>query len=176
MEKKKIDAKLLTHIILGSVALVGFAIIAVLVLCNYKFTIDGFNVAVANGRNKGLTGFFKVFTHIGSGFIAIPVVLIIFLAMFFAFKEKRLGAFSAVFFGAVCVANFIIKRMVRRMRPEHLMIIEETGFSFPSGHAMMSFALFAILAFLAFKFIKNKPLKYSLIALFFNSSLHSTSP
>ena len=155
MEKKRIDANLLTHIILASAALVAFAIIAVLVLCDYKFAIDGFNVAVANGRTKGLTSFFNVFTYLGSGYIAIPIVFIGFLAMFFVFKQKRLGLFSAGYFGVVCVANFIIKRIIRRIRPEHLMIIEETGFSFPSGHSMMSFALFALLTFFAFKFIKN---------------------
>ena len=164
MEKNKINKQLITHIVLGSLALICFMVIAILVLCKHTFAIDGFNVAVANGRNKGLTAFFKVFTHLGSGFIAIPVVFIGFLAMFFVFKHKRLSLFSVAFFGLTCVANFIIKRIIRRIRPEHLMIIEETGFSFPSGHSMMSFALFAILAFFAYLFIKNKPLKYSLMA------------
>ena len=86
--------------------------------------------------------------------------------IWFVMKNKRLSVFYAGTFGLVCVANFILKQIVRRIRPEHLMIIEETGFSFPSGHAMMTFAFFALAIHFVWKTIGNKALKIILTSLF----------
>ena len=63
---KKIDRKLLTNIILTSLAFFIFAVIAILVMCDYNFKIDKFNVSVANNRNDFWTSFLKIFTHLGS--------------------------------------------------------------------------------------------------------------
>ena len=77
-----------------------------------------------------------------------------------------MSVFYAGTFAIVCIANLVIKQIVRRARPEHLMIIKETGFSFPSGHAMMTFAFFAILIHFVCKTLKNKALKVSLVSIF----------
>ena len=164
--EKKIDRKLLTNIIISAVALICFLAIAVLVMCDYNFKIDKFNVVVANNRNKFWTGFFKIFTHLGSFYTLAVLAIIGVVLIWFVMKNKRLGAFYAGTFAIVCIANFVIKQIVRRVRPEHLMIIEETGFSFPSGHAMMTFAFFALAIHFIWKFIQNKPLKITLVSVF----------
>ena len=164
--QKKVDKKLIINLIMVGLATLGFLAIMILVLNNYNFRIDRFNGCVANNRTKFFTAFFKVFTHLGSFYTLAALAFIGVLVIWFVMKNKRMSIFYAGTFAVVCVANFIIKQIVRRARPEHLMIIEETGFSFPSGHAMMTFAFFAILIHFVCKMVKNKTLKISLVSVF----------
>ena len=164
--QKKVNKNLITMISTAGVAFFGFLAIMILVLCDYNFKIDKFNVVVANNRNGFLTSFLKIFTHLGS-FYALAVLAVVGVVLiWFVMKNKRLSAFYAGTFAIVCIANFLIKQIVRRVRPEHLMIIKETGFSFPSGHAMMTMCFFALAIHFVCRTIKNKPLKITLISLF----------
>ena len=45
-------------------------------------------------------------------------------------------------------------------------IIEETGYSFPSGHSMVSMAFYGYLIYLIYKYVKNKYIKWISIVLF----------
>ncbi len=161
--QKKINKCLLGQIILSSIALLGFLAIMILVVCKYNFKIDQFNVTVANNRNNFLTGFFKGFTHLGSFYVLALLTLVGIALIWFVKKDKRLALFYGISFAKVCVANIILKHVIKRIRPEHLMIIKETGYSFPSGHAMMTFAFFFLLAHFLWITIKNKPLKITLV-------------
>ena len=164
--QKKNNVKLITSIAIASVSLVAFLVMMILVLNNYTFKIDKFDVVVAENRTSGWTSFFKYFTHIGSFYTLAVLAVIGVVLLFFVFKQKRLSIVSGVCFACVCVSNYIIKRIVERPRPLNLMIIKETGFSFPSGHTMMSFAFFGLLIWITAMLIKNKPLKISLISIF----------
>ena len=123
--KKKLNKGLVTSISTASVAFLGFLAIMILVLCGYNFKIDKFNVFVANNRTSFLTGFMKIFTHLGSFYTLAVLALIGVVLIWFVKKDKRMSAFYAGCFALVCISNFIIKQIVRRIRPEHLMIIEE---------------------------------------------------
>ncbi len=166
MEKKIKRRILILNVVLSSVAFIGFLLIAILVICDYNFKIDAFNIAVANNRNEFWTSFFKIFTYLGSFYTLALLSIVGIMLIWFVMKNKRMSIFYGGTFGLVCVANFIIKRIIRRIRPEELMIIEEVGFSFPSGHAMMTFAFFALLIHFVWKTIKNKTLKTTLVMLF----------
>ncbi len=164
--QKNVNKNLIIGISAMSVALVLFSILAIMVLCDHVFWLDKFNVAVANHRTKGWTNFFKIFTHLGSFYTMAGLTLVGCLLLWFYLKKKRMSVFFLVCFATTGIANFIFKRVVRRIRPEHLMIIAETGFSFPSGHSMMSFVFFALEIYFVWNFIKNKTLKISLISVF----------
>lgn len=58
------------------------------------------------------------------------------------------------------VLNNILKVLFHRQRPmlEHLVPV--TGLSFPSGHAMISYAFYGLIIYLVWLNIKNKYLKY----------------
>lgn len=163
--QKKVDKKLIMGMILTSIAFLGFLAFMIMALCDYSFKMDNFNVIVANNRNSFWSSFFKIFTHLGSFYTLAILALVAVILLWFVKKDKRLSIFYAVCFAVVCISNFVIKQIVRRIRPEHLMIIEETGFSFPSGHAMMTFAFFFLLAHFIWIMIKNKPIKISLVVL-----------
>ena len=64
--------------------------------------------------------------------------------------------------------NLILKILIQRPRPNGFNIINETGYSFPSGHSMVSTAFYGLLIYLSYKNIKNKILRRSIcIILFF---------
>jgi membrane-associated phospholipid phosphatase len=44
-------------------------------------------------------------------------------------------------------------------------IIEETGYSFPSGHSMISMAFYGYIIYLIYKYVKNKYIKWISIVL-----------
>lgn len=164
--QKNVKKVMITNLILASISLLAFVAMTTLVLCDYNFKIDQFNSVIANNRTKFWTEFFKVFTHLGSFYTLALISLVGVLILFFYKKDRRLSVFYAVGFSKICIANFILKLIIKRLRPEHFMIIKEVGFSFPSGHTMMSFAFFFLLGHYVWRTIKNKQLKIILIALF----------
>ena len=161
--EKKIDKNLVVLSIALGITLILLAVFAVLTQTGHVFWLDKFNVAVVNNRNTFSTKFFKIFTHLGS-FITLAILAIVAVVLlWFVAKKKRMSVFYLACFFVAAVANFVIKRIIKRPRPEHFMIIEETGFSFPSGHSMMSFILFALAIHFVYKSVKNKWLKWFII-------------
>ena len=55
--------------------------------------------------------------------------------------------------------NIILKNVFVRQRPNELRLIEETGYSFPSGHAMASTAVYGLLLYIVFREVKNKKIR-----------------
>lgn len=113
-------------------------------------------------QNNFLTGFFKVLTHFGS-FITIGILSLIMTIVIKPFLVKIFAVVNVGFVGVFCV---VCKHIVKRPRPVGINLIEETCFSFPSAHAMISVVFYGFLIFLIWKFIKNKPLKIVLTILF----------
>ena len=58
------------------------------------------------------------------------------------------------------IFNQYLKLFFSRPRPVDLMIVEEKGYSFPSGHSMISMAFYGFIIFLIWKYLKNKKLKW----------------
>ena len=52
---------------------------------------------------------------------------------------------------SVFILNYILKLIFSRERPIDINLIAETGYSFPSGHAMISLAVYGFLAYLLWK-------------------------
>ena len=63
------------------------------------------------------------------------------------------------------LVNQIVKHIVRRPRPSVLRLVEESGYSFPSGHSMVSVALYGIIVYTIYKNVKNKYVKWISIVL-----------
>ena len=60
------------------------------------------------------------------------------------------------------IFNLLLKNIIRRNRPVGYRLVEETGFSFPSGHSMASMAFYGLIIYLVFKYVKNKYAKIAL--------------
>lgn len=101
----------------------------------------------------------KFMTNFGGAIFVISLTTI----LFFVIKDKKIGISIITNLGIVTILNQIIKFIMQRPRPTEFRIIEETGYSFPSGHSMVSLAFYGYLIFLIYKYINNKHLKRTLI-------------
>ncbi len=106
-----------------------------------------------------LTPIFKIITWFGSATCLIPLAIV----LFFTIKNKKVGGLVGANLIIITILNQALKIIVQRPRPTEYRIINETGYSFPSGHSMVSMAFYGFLIYLIYKNIKNKYLKISLI-------------
>lgn len=101
----------------------------------------------------------RFITNFGGAIFVISLTAI----LFFTIKDKKIGASIVANLGIITLLNQIIKFIMQRPRPTEFRIIEETGYSFPSGHSMVSLAFYGYLIYLIYKYISNKHLKRALI-------------
>ncbi len=98
-------------------------------------------------KSEWLTAFFGTIT-----FLASPAFLIVFsILVFFVFKNKKYGVFSLLNLIFIVIFNQILKHIFERSRPFDWMIIKETGYSFPSGHAMVSMGFYGMFIYLVWR-------------------------
>jgi len=121
----------------------------------FNFDHDIYNILVLY-RNPFLNTFFKTITNLGSAAFLITISIVC-LILIKNIKYKILIPLNLVI---ITTLNIALKHAFNRPRPEHLRIIEETGFSFPSGHSMVCMAFYGYIIYLIYKNIKNKKIKY----------------
>lgn len=111
-------------------------------------TLMGFRCSFLDILFKTITWFGNPMTIIG--------LIVIFIAIF-RNKDSLLLTISAL---DSVIVNSIIKHIVKRDRPNILRLVSESGYSFPSGHAMISVCVYGFLFYLAMVRIKNKYLRW----------------
>lgn len=124
-----------------------------------KQDITFYNILRKYFIKDSITPYMKIITNFGGAtcLITITVLLLIIL------KNKKIGLLTLTNLVTITILNQILKFILRRPRPTEFRIINETGYSFPSGHSMISMAFYGFLIYLIYKNIKNKYLKTTLI-------------
>ncbi len=107
-------------------------------------------------QNETLTSIMKVITSFANPLTIVSLCLISLLSLIWKYKAS---IYLIIITIISTVFNFLTKNIVLRNRPNHLRLIEETGYSFPSGHAMGSIAFYGFIIFLLSKSKINKNLK-----------------
>lgn len=100
-------------------------------------------------HNPWLTRFFQVITHFGS----VMVIILVSLGMLGYFASVKKWTHFKIFFLAVSLGEIInegLKWAVHRERPPLPWLTDASGYSFPSGHTLMSTITYGILAYLLF--------------------------
>ena len=92
-------------------------------------------------------------------------IIILTITLFILIKNKKIGLSIILNLIVITGLNQILKNILQRPRPTEYRLIEETGFSFPSGHSMVSMAFYGYLIYLIYKYVKNKDLKWISIVL-----------
>lgn len=103
----------------------------------------------------------KVITNFGG---ATWLVIICFILLI-VIKNKKIGIAIASNLGIVTLLNILLKNILQRPRPTEYRIIDESGYSFPSGHSMVSMAFYGFIIYLIYKYIKNEYIKCFLITI-----------
>ena len=161
--KEKIKEFILknTKWIILFVCLVGFLALAEDVFNKeiMKGDIIGYNLISTFLISDFVTPIAKFITNFGGAiFLSIATVM-----LFLLIKNKKIGLSIISNIVIIAVLNQLLKRILQRPRPTEFRIVEETGYSFPSGHSMVSMAFYGYLIYLIYRYIKNKYVKWILI-------------
>ena len=113
-----------------------------------KFLISDFVTPIA-----------KFITNFGGAIFLIVLTIVLFIVI----KNKKIGVSIFSNLVIVTILNQLLKGILQRPRPTEYRIIEETGYSFPSGHSMISMAFYGYLIYLIYKYVKNKYIKWTSI-------------
>ena len=134
---------------------------------------DVFNKEIMNGDIIGYkiistflisdfaTPIAKFITNFGGAIFLITLTVILVILI----KNKKIGLSIFSNLVIITVLNQLLKRILQRPRPTEFRIIEETGYSFPSGHSMVSMAFYGYLIYLIYKYVENRYVKWISIVL-----------
>ena len=150
------------HIQLIIISAVLFALLAVYVHAGATLGFENWVYAKSVAwMSPPLTAVLKGITHLGDS-----VTVIAFCLLLVAIPKTRrtvaLPVSAAVSLSAL--VNIVLKNLFARERPDILRLISETSYSFPSGHAMISAALYTMLIIMIFRFVKSKRRRLALSA------------
>ena len=146
-----------TFMMKGSFALLLFMIIGYIVKF-YPEMLVGFDqpiqTAIRGDLPETLTLLFRAITQL----IDIPVIISWVLIVAFIFYRKQWKMESYLMLGNLTIAGILIvtfKNIYQRPRPEILHLVEEKGFSFPSGHSLAVTIMVGTLIVIFSQRIKN---------------------
>lgn len=123
-----------------------FLIVLIFVLKYDNLVIDNYIINLFKYKNNLLTNFMKIITLFGSVYVIVPCCII----LLFALKNKKNKILMTSNLVIITLLNQLLKRVFRRLRPING-IISESGYSFPSGHSMVSMAFYGFLIYLLYK-------------------------
>ena len=134
-----------------------FIILAILAKLDLLSSIDNYvyNLFTISDLN---TKIFKAITFLGST-LFIVLLCVFFFFLFIILKKKNYSYIIASTLIISTILNNVIKVVIRRERPLVLRLVEESSYSFPSGHMMASVSLYGLLIYLVIKSNFNKTLK-----------------
>lgn len=155
---KKFDLK---KILLIVIPIILFAFLALYIQAGYSIRFENWVYAEAvEHMNPFLTNIIRIITHLGDPIIVTSITI---LLVIIPKTRKRVGYPMAA---AVIVSealNLILKEIFARERPNILQLVNETTYSFPSGHAMINTTVYTMLGIFAIKYIRSKKIKIPVI-------------
>lgn len=122
-------------------------------LRNYFNIIDDFVYSLVKPLiSNDMTNIMQFIT-----FFSDPIWCILLSCLMILFvKNKKISKAFLLNLILVFLLNYVLKILFSRNRPADINLIVETGFSFPSGHAMMSLGIYGFLIYLLLLSDKNK--------------------
>jgi len=126
-----------------------------------KLDVAGYNLVSEYLISDNVTPIAKGITQLGGAIFLIGLSITLAIVI----KNKKIGILIWINIIISTLLNQILKFIIQRPRPTEFRIIDERGYSFPSGHSMISATFYGFLIYLIYKNVKNKYLKYSLITM-----------
>jgi membrane-associated phospholipid phosphatase len=112
--------------------------------------------------NDTLTSIMLVITFLGKHNLLIPLNFV--LILFFIYRKERWFATRVAALSlSSLLLMFILKFFFQRNRPQQQLIDEVSGYSFPSGHALISVVFYGLFIHMIWHEVKTKWLRTLLI-------------
>lgn len=157
-----LEVLLVLVIFFGSAALVAFLVDEVFE--DEQFIPDQYAFNILSGVvSPSMTAFMKFITFLGSAEFLVPAFLLLIGYAFFIEKNKWLGIKVASVGLSSLLLMFTLKLLFNRARPEFPLLGEVPGLSFPSGHALMSFSFYGLLAYFLWNEFSGRRVRYLLV-------------
>ena len=139
------------------------SIITTKIIINKPLKIDvlAYNILVKKLRNPYLTIIMKIITRLCN----FEGILLFTILSFIIIKDKKIALTIPLNIVLATLINQVLKHIIRRPRPIGYRLIKIGGFSFPSGHAMVSMAFYGYLLYLANIYIKKPKHKKIIISI-----------
>ncbi len=153
-------------VLLLLLALIAFiyAVRVVFILKGTEFDENIFN-AVASYITPGRTGIMNVITLLGKHTLLIPLNFL--LIGFFIYKKQKWFAIRITSLSlSSVVLSFTLKAFFQRDRPLLPVIGDVSGYSFPSGHALIGIVFYGLLIYIIWHEVKLKWLQIFLSVFF----------
>lgn len=117
---------------------------------------------IKNWQSKELTQGFKAITNLG-GTVGLFYIALVTIFILLLCHKRKIGIAIALNLMISSIAYMLLKSMIQRPRPPvEERLIEETGYSFPSGHSTNSMAFYLLVICLIYQNVKNEKLRNAL--------------
>lgn len=114
---------------------------------------------IQNLQNDTVTQIFEVITRFGGIFSLFCIAFVSFL-IFVIRKQEKYGIAIMLNLMMSSVSYILLKNLIQRPRPEiEQRLIQEVGYSFPSGHATNNMAFYMLAIYLLHQKVKNRKLR-----------------
>jgi membrane-associated phospholipid phosphatase len=123
-----------------------------------KIDVAAYNIFINQLRNDNLTIFMKCMTNCGSAVVLIIITILSYIFL----QNKKITQAITINLITITIINILLKNIVQRPRPIGYRLINESGYSFPSGHSMISMAFYGFIIYLIYSYVKNPKLKWFL--------------
>lgn len=142
----------------------GFGLFCMFLFVILAFLVDGRVIASYDWRiiswiqgweSDFMTSIWSAYTVLGTMYIGmlLTIMIISYLYVVLGLREQLL-----LIVWAVCgswILNSLLKNLFHRDRPNYYRIIQESGYSFPSGHSMSIFTLCGVLAYVVWRHMSS---------------------
>lgn len=141
-----------------------FIILTCLVCFDKVHAIDGyFQNMMLNIRTDKLNDVMVIVTNIGSSYTLIAISFL----LLFLLKNKKNSLFILVNLICSFLSSQAFKFIIRRDRPSTSGLVDTVGYSYPSGHTMVSICFFGFITYLLIKKCNSNSKKVLISLLFF---------
>lgn len=155
-EINKFNYKNNKKMVIFYIAIALFIILTILVKLNVVKSFDNLLESFVIGiRSENLTKFMITITSISRAYFLITISIV----LLFIMKNKKHALLIIINLTCVFLSSQLLKLIFRRGRPDGEHLVSVMGYSYPSGHAMVSLAYFSFILYLINKKITNKLLK-----------------
>ena len=104
------------------------------------------------------TNIMKTITYFGSVYFFLPIGIVIFIYMLRQNNTQGILLLILSTLGSYGI-NYMLKNIFIRTRPLKYFLIEQGGYSFPSGHAMVSMTFYTTMTYILIKKMDKERLK-----------------
>lgn len=140
-----------------------FVILTCVVLSNKFILIDSyFQSLMLNIRSNALTDTMMIITNIGSSYTLIAISFL----LLFLLKKKKNALFILINLICSFACSQVFKFIFRRSRPSMGELVDTVGYSYPSGHTMVSICFFGFITYLLCKKEKTNVKKFFICLLY----------